>query len=149
MTIVIWTCCVVIALSLTSRAEASEDSVYTSFFSNDAAGGYDVTAYFDKGAPEKGDSRFMTAYNGADWLFSSQENLDKFVANPEKYAPQYGGYCAWAVAKGELYKGDPLHWSVVDGKLYLNYDQSVQDRWLKDVPGFISSADSRWPTVLN
>ena len=137
------------ATAFNSQAHAAEDPVYTSFFSNQAAGGYDVTAYFTENKPVEGSSKYSTEYMGADWLFASQENLDKFLADPEKYAPKYGGYCAWAVAKGDLYKGDPLHWSIHEGSLYLNYDKSVKDKWLKDKEGFIQSANSQWPNILN
>ncbi|MEL7173254.1 MAG: YHS domain-containing (seleno)protein, partial [Pseudomonadota bacterium] len=85
---------------------------------------------------------------GATWRFSSAENRDLFVENPEKYAPQYGGYCAWAVAQGYTAATDPEAWAIVDDKLYLNYNKSVQAKWEKDVPGHIASADGNWPTVL-
>ena len=80
--------------------------------------------------------------------FSSEENLNLFLANPAKYAPQYGGYCAWAVAQGQTAKGDARRWAVVDGKLYLNYNKGIQKRWNKDRAGFIASGDENWPTVL-
>ena len=124
------------------------DPVYTGFLSNKAVSGYDPVAFFTDGKPIKGDSKFQTEYNGADWYFASQEHLDMFKENPEKYAPQYGGFCAWAVAaKHSRAPGDPEYWKIVDGKLYLNYDKSVQQKWLEDVPGFIQEADKYWPTL--
>ncbi|WP_281645082.1 YHS domain-containing (seleno)protein [Parendozoicomonas sp. Alg238-R29] len=123
----------------------SADKIYTSFFSNKAVGGYDTVAYFEKGRPVEGKSRFSYEWNGAKWLFSSKENLETFKKAPEVYAPQYGGHCAWAVAaKKDLVKGDPKYWRIVDGRLYLNYDQSVQQQWEKDIPGFIEKGNKNW-----
>ncbi len=126
---------------------ASADKIYTTGFwgIGKAVGGYDTVAYFTEGKPVKGNSKFSYEWNKAKWLFSSQENLDLFKATPPEYAPQYGGHCAWAVAaKNDLVKGDPNFWKIVDGKLYLNYDDSVQKMWLKDIPGFIFGADNNW-----
>ncbi|MGI9311627.1 MAG: YHS domain-containing (seleno)protein, partial [bacterium] len=100
-------------------------------------------------APVKGKKNFKTQYMDANWLFASQENLDKFLAEPEKYAPQYGGYCAWAVAQGKTASGDPLLWTVHDDKLYLNYDQEINERWRADMENFIVAGDGNWPAVLN
>ena len=140
---------VFLALSLSTVAWAAKDPVYTGFLSNTAAGGYDVTAYFSEGKPVEGDSKFHTEYMGAEWHFASRENLDKFLAEPEKYTPQYGGYCAWAAANGYTAKGDPNHWAVHNGKLYLNYDGKVQATWNTDRDGFITRADANWPAILD
>lgn len=113
-----------------------------------AINGYDAVSYFTDGKPVKGSDQYTTDYNGAQWAFTSQENLEAFKENPEKYAPQYGGYCAWATAQGYTASGDPEVWKVVDGKLYLNYDKSVQKKWNKDIPGFIEQANANWPGVL-
>ncbi len=129
-------------------AYADKDAVYTGRFSNVALQGYDTVAYFTVGEPTKGDSDFSTTYEGAEFHFASQENLDLFLADPAKYAPQYGGYCAWAVAQGQTAKGDARRWAVVDGKLYLNYNKGIQKKWDKDRAGFITGADTNWPTVL-
>jgi len=88
-------------------------------------------------------------YMGAEWKFSTQANLDLFTANPEAFAPQYGGYCAWALAKGKLAKGRPEHWSVEDGKLYLNFNKKIKKRWEKDKVNFIVQGDENWPSVLD
>ncbi|MEM9765532.1 MAG: YHS domain-containing (seleno)protein [Pseudomonadota bacterium] len=128
-------------------ATASEDPIYQSFLGT-AIDGTDPVAYFTEGKPVEGSSDFTHEWNGATWRFSSAENRDLFVENPEKYAPQYGGYCAWAVAQGYTAATDPEAWAIVDDKLYLNYNQDVQARWNKDIPGFIASADGNWPTVL-
>lgn len=132
-----------------NAAFARSAEVYTGTFSSLAVGGYDAVAYFKAGRPTQGVAQFETAYKGATWRFASKENLDAFKANPGAYAPQYGGYCAWAVSQGYTASGDPNYWKIVDGKLYLNYDRSVQTKWEKDIPGFIAKADKNWPGVLN
>jgi len=137
-----------ILMSLSTTVAADEDPIYTSFFSNIAVGAYDPVAYFEEGRPVEGDSEFSTEHMGAEFRFSNAQNLEAFLANPAAYAPQYGGYCAWAVSQGNLAKGDPDHWKIVDGKLYLNYSKSIQTRWQKDIPGFIVKADTNWPSVL-
>jgi|TARA_R100001129_G_scaffold179807_2_gene157115 YHS domain-containing protein len=139
---------VTIALLYTTSALASESPVYTGLLSNTGAGGYDTVSYFESGQPTKGSSEYTTQYQGATWRFANAENLARFKENPERFAPVYGGYCAWAVSQGDLAKGDPKHWNIRDGRLYLNYNQSVQDQWLEDPDGFIRQADANWPTVL-
>ncbi|MEE9330491.1 MAG: YHS domain-containing (seleno)protein [Parvularculaceae bacterium] len=125
------------------------DPVYTKRGSNSAAGGYDVVAYFTQSAAVKGNAEFVTNYNGAEWSFSSAENLASFKSNPTNYAPQYGGYCAWALAQGKLAAGKPKFWTIEGGKLYLNYSKGIQKKWLKDMPGFIAKADANWPAILD
>ena len=137
------------ALLAAAPALAKEPPVYTALFSRAAAGGHDVVAYFSEGRPVPGDRRFVHAWNGAEWRFASAANRDAFAAAPEKYAPQYGGYCAWAVSQGYTASGDPQYWKIVDGKLYLNYDAGVQQKWERDIPGFIAAANRNWPTVLD
>ena len=136
-------------LLVTPAAYAGKDPIYTKSFNNNAAGGYDVVSYFEGGDPVKGNKEFKASHLGADFLFSSQENLDKFTANPDSYVPQYGGYCAWAMADGKFFKGDPKQWTVLDGKLYLNYSDKIQAKWKADPQGFIESADSKWPEILD
>lgn len=137
------------AAALPAGAAHAEDLIYTGLFSNTAVGGYDTVAYHTTGAPVRGDRAFTTQWRGAEWRFASQDNLDLFLANPEAYAPAYGGYCAWAMAEGYTAKGDPNIWSIVDGVLYLNFDRTVQDRWETDIPGFIARADANYPFILN
>ena len=132
---------------LTATSANATAPIYTGFFSNQAVSGYDTVAYFTDGKPVKGNSSITHEYMGAVWQFASEDNKAKFIADPEKYAPQYGGYCAWAVSQGYTASGDPKYWKIVDGKLYLNYDASVQKRWEKDIPGFISAADKNWPGI--
>jgi YHS domain-containing protein len=129
-------------------AQAREPEIYTGLFSSLAVGGYDPVAYFKVNKPVQGKAEFATEYKGATWRFSSAENLAAFKANPGAYAPQYGGYCAWAVSQGYTASGDPQFWKIVNGKLYLNYDRDVQTKWEKDIPGFIAKADKNWPGVL-
>jgi len=116
---------------------------------NVAVSGYDTVSYFQgNGTPVKGDARFTVKYNGAEWHFANQANADKFKADPEAYAPQYGGHCAWALgANGALAPGDPTLYKIVDGKLYLNFNKSVQQMWLKDIAGFITKANSAWTGI--
>ena len=130
-------------------AAAAEKPVHTGWFSDLAVSGYDPVAYFREGKPVMGQKTFAHKWNGATWQFASAENRDAFVAAPEKYAPAYGGYCAWAVAQGYTASGDPLVWNIVGGKLYLNYNKDVQANWAKDIPGHIVRADKNWPTVLD
>ncbi len=123
------------------------DPVYSDFLGK-AIRGYDPVAYFTQSKPVKGDSDFTYRWNDAKWYFSSAENRDAFVKKPEKFAPQYGGYCAWAVSKGYTAKIDPNAWNIHDGKLYLNYSKSVQASWQQDIPGNIASGDKNWPKLL-
>lgn len=132
-----------------TAAGAAEPEIFTGRFSDLAVGGYDAVAYFEAGAPVKGAKEFAFEYEGATWLFSSAENLEQFKEDPDAYAPQYGGYCAWAVAQGYTAPGNPKNWTVRGGKLYLNYDNGVQKKWLQDPDGFIAKADANWPAVLD
>ncbi len=126
---------------------ADKAPVYTSWKNNVAVGGYDAVSFF-KNKPLEGNSDFSYAYKGAEWHFSSEANRDLFKANPEAFAPQYGGYCAWAVAGGKLAKGSPKHWTIEDGRLYLNYNGKVKERWLADKAARIAQADKIWPGIL-
>ncbi len=123
--------------------------VYTSLFSDAAIKGYDTVAYHTQRAAIKGSKAYTHQWKGATWRFVSAENRDRFASMPEKYAPQYGGYCAWAVSQGTTAGVDPKLFKIVDGKLYLNYDQTIQTKWEKDIPGNIQKADRNWPGVLN
>ncbi|MEM6534644.1 MAG: YHS domain-containing (seleno)protein [Pseudomonadota bacterium] len=129
-------------------AHADKAPVYTAWNSNVAVQGYDPVAYFTEREPVKGSKDYSTDYNGAEFRFASAENLATFEADPEAYAPQYGGYCAWAVAQDKTAKGSAQHWAIVDGKLYLNFNKKIQSTWNEDREGFITSADANWPTVL-
>ncbi len=126
---------------------SAEPPVYTAPFSNVAVQGHDVVAYFTGGKPVKGSSKFAATHQSAVFYFASAANRDAFKANPAKYAPQYGGYCAWAVSQGYHAKGDARFWKIVEGKLYLNYNAAVQKDWEADTKGFIASADTQWPKI--
>lgn len=109
--------------------------------------GYDTVAYFTKGQPTKGSQQYTATYKNAIYQFSSANNRDLFQANPAKYAPQFGGYCAFGVTKGRKFDTDPTAWRVVDGKLYLNLNHDVQKIWSQDVPGYITTAVETWPNI--
>jgi len=137
-----------VALSISS-AFARSPEIYTATFSSLAAGGYDTVAYFKQGKPVVGSAQFTMDWKGATWRFASKENLEAFRANPTAFAPQFGGYCAWAVAHNYTASGDPLVWKLVDGKLYLNYDRDVQAQWEKDIPRYIADGNKNWPSALD
>ncbi|NNE58015.1 MAG: hypothetical protein HKN36_07910 [Hellea sp.] len=130
-----------------SVAIAESDPIYTKWLSNEAVGGYDVVSFY-AGKPLDGKDRFMIIHQGAEWRFSTRANLDLFKINPDAFIPQYGGYCAWAIARGKLAKGSPENWHVRDGKLYLIFNDRIQDQWQRDIPGFIGRADRNWPQIL-
>ena len=129
-------------------AFAESDPIYTTKKSNVAADGYDVLSFFS-GEPQVGNASFSTEYEGATWYFVSEANRDEFVSNPSAFAPQYGGYCAWALAKNKLARGNPKYWHVEDGRLYFNYNARIQRKWDKKRGEFIEKADGHWPTVLD
>ena len=110
--------------------------------------GYDSVAYFVDNKSVKGKEEFSTDWNGAKWLFFSKANLDLFKANPEKYAPQYGGYCAYGVAVDNLVSIEPDKFTIINGKLYLNYDADVQSTWRKSPEKYITEADKKFNTLL-
>ncbi len=128
---------------------ARSPEIFTGLLSSTAVGGHDPVAYFTDGRPIEGKSEFSFSWKGVTWRFANAKNRDVFKADPVAYAPQYGGYCAWAVSQGYTAKGDPKHWKVVNGKLYLNYNAQVHRDWERDVPGHITKADKNWPKVLN
>lgn len=105
--------------------------------------GWDVVSYFD-GKPLVGKAEFVHEWNGAKWRFASAAHRDAFVAHPEKYAPQYGGHCAYGLAKGKLVPSDPEAWKIVGGKLYLNYDRDIQKTWEKKEAQYIVEANAEW-----
>lgn len=144
---------------------AAVDQVYKARGSELALEGYDAVAYFDKkavvidddgvettvvtepGRAVPGLARYGARWRGAVWYFSTRENYDIFMADARSYAPQYGGYCAYAVAKGGSARGDPEQWSVVDGRLYLNINREIKEKWLRDAPAYIEQADAWWPLL--
>jgi len=129
-------------------ASAQVAPVFTGIVKGVAVGGYDPVAYFTAGKPVRGSKDITHTHEGATWRFASEANRAAFMADPAKYAPQYGGYCAWAVSQGYTAKGDPNAWKIVGDKLYLNYNRSVQRSWEKNAAGNITKADANWPKVL-
>ncbi|WP_417669380.1 YHS domain-containing (seleno)protein [Roseibium sp.] len=109
--------------------------------------GFDPVSYFTGGSPEAGKVNLTAEYNGAVYRFTTESNRDTFKADPAKYAPQYGGYCAMGTAMGLKLDGDPNVWKIVDGKLYLNLNQAVSSRWHDDIPGNIDTADVKWDEI--
>jgi len=130
-------------IALVPPVEAGE--IYATGKKNVAIEGTDPVAYFTQSSVVTGTEDFVVTWRDAEWRFSSQQNLDLFQSDPEAYAPQYGGYCAWAVSRGYTAEIDPEAWRIVDNKLYLNYSKSVQKDWEEDVPGNIQKGDSNWP----
>ena len=109
--------------------------------------GFDPVAYFTESQPTKGSKEYTATYKNAIYQFSSAENRDLFKAAPAKYAPQFGGFCAFGVTKGRKFDTDPTAWRVVDGKLYLNLNHNVQKDWLKDIPGYITVGNETWTNI--
>lgn len=133
-------------LSFNSLAKAP---IYTGYFSSDAVSGYDTVAYFTQSKAVKGLKKFNYEYQGEDWYFSNSQHLALFKQDPEKYAPQYGGYCAFAVAQNDTASADPTQWTIENGKLYLNYNADIKQQWSANKLHFIQQADQNWPAVLN
>ena len=106
--------------------------------------GYDTVAYFKASKALKGNESFTFPWHGMTWHFSTKENRDLFAASPEKYAPQYDGYCAWAMTESRKAITDPEVWKIVDGKLYLNCSREAYEKWSRDIPGNIKKADMNW-----
>ena len=134
---------VVIIPALSLFAQKSE----TFIESGKAIRGYDPVAYFTENKPVKGTEKFVYNWNNADWYFSSQKNLELFKVAPEKYAPQYGGYCAYGLSEGHKAPTDADAWTVVSGKLYLNYNLDVKKEWSKNRSQRIEKADANWPKI--
>ena len=136
-----------VALSLLPVLSAWADSGQVFSTRDGAIRGYDPVAYHTEQKPVKGSKEFTLDYNGATWRFSSAGNLELFRADPEKYAPAYGGYCAFGMSRGYAVDTDPRAFTIVEGKLYLNHNLSVRRTWSKDIPGNIAKADANWPSV--
>ena len=109
--------------------------------------GYDPVAYFTAGKPVEGDAKFTKVHAGGIYRFASEKNRDDFAANPAKYAPEFGGFCAYGASVGKKFDGDPTAWKIVENKLYLNLNKDVQRKWLEDTAGFIKVADEQWPEI--
>ncbi|GKS59562.1 hypothetical protein YTPLAS18_30890 [Nitrospira sp.] len=111
--------------------------------------GYDPVSYFTDGKPMRGSGYHVTEHDGVTYAFTNEKHRKLFAENPLKYLPAYGGFCAYGVAVGKKFVADPEVWKVVDGKLYLNLDKGIQEKWEKDVPGHITKADVNWADIKN
>jgi len=121
---------------------------YNTLHAGLGAKGYDVVAYFTDAKPTPGSERISAEHGGVKWQFATRENRDRFVANPARYAPQYGGFCAWGVANAKLFDVDPVGgWQVVDDKLYLNFNADINATFAGDTRGFIAKAERHWPVL--
>jgi YHS domain-containing protein len=130
-----------LTLAAFSSAAFSEDPIETGTFNNKAIYGYDTVAYFTQGKPVKSEENITSEWRGATWHFSSAEHKTMFDTSPEKFAPQYGGYCSYAMSKGKFVGIDEDAFTIYQDKLYLNYSKGVREDWLEDTDGFIKLAD--------
>jgi YHS domain-containing protein len=140
-------CAVVILFTVTSPVQAL-DKINTTFFGNLAVQGYDTVAYFTQNKAVEGSERFQYQWQGVNWRFSSAQHLGLFKADPAAYAPQYGGYCAYAVSHNDTASIEPEQFTVLKGKLYLNYSRNINNEWSEDREGYIKLADKNWPLLL-
>lgn len=135
-----------LAALLTRPAMAASPEVFSE--GGIAIRGADPVAYFTQGAPVQGDAAHALMWRGTTWHFASADNMETFMGDPEAYAPQYGGYCAFAMSKGSIATSVPEAWTVHDGKLFLNYSVNVRQVWSEDIPGNIELANGYWPSIL-
>ena len=128
---------------------ASATAQHIKYYSKEgtAIKGYDVVAYFLQQDATEGSDHFSLDWSGSKWKFISQANLDSFKQDPLKYAPQYGGYCAYGLSENHKSPTDPKAWTIVNNKLYLNYNPKVKEMWLRDTTGKIKAADGYWPAL--
>ena len=134
-----------LAFFILVNVHAQKSAVYVA--GGKAIKGYDPVAFFADSKPVMGRDSLTLAWNGANWFFADRAHLESFRATPEKYAPQYGGYCAYGTSQGHKAPTEVDTWSVVDGKLYFNYNKKVKELWVKDQPGLIRKADANWPMI--
>lgn len=109
--------------------------------------GYDPVAYFTDSQATPGNWKITATHNDATYRFISEEHKEAFLANPDAYLPQYGGYCAFGAAMGYKFDGDPQQWKVVDGELFLNLSADIQEKWSEDIPGYVAKADTNWTEI--
>lgn len=131
--------------AMSSVAQAGED--VNADKTGVAIGGYDPVAYFTDGKPVKGSFQIASTHGGATYWFASKEHKALFDASPEKYTPQFGGYCAFGVSIAKKLNGDPMVWKIVDGKLYLNVNSAIAEKFNENVSGVIAGADAKWPAI--
>ena len=131
-----------IAISVAATAGAERLNVSTT-----GVNGYDLVSFHQAKKPLRGNGNYVAEYQGVTYLFANEANKQAFQGNPKNYLPAYGGYCAYGIAVGKKFVGDPDVWKIVDGKLYLNLDTSIQDVWNKNVEGNIAKADQNWSKI--
>jgi YHS domain-containing protein len=141
-------CLLVLTAGLAAQAHAQSKTLLNLDKSGLAVQGYDVVAYFTDGKPAKGNAQFASSYGGGTYHFASAEHKATFDKEPAKYAPQFGGYCAWAVSKNSLAKIEPDAFQIVGGRLLLQYDKSIRDKFSKDTAGNLVKADGNWPGLV-
>ena len=110
--------------------------------------GFDTVAWFSESRPRRGIAVHGAMWRGVAWHFASAETLARFEAQPEAFAPAFGGFCAFGVARGYKVDIDPEAWHIRADRLYLNYDRGVQRQWLRDMPGYITAAEANWPRLM-
>jgi YHS domain-containing protein len=130
-------------------ATAAQTAALARDFTHSTPGlsGYDPVAYFTDGKPMKGSGFHTAVHEGVTYAFASEEHLKQFQADPQKFLPAYGGYCAYGLAVGKKFVADPEVWRIVRGKLYLNLDKSIQGKWEKNIEGYIQQADANWSKI--
>ena len=138
---------VVAVLALLATVASTSAIARDYMHSTPGIGGYDPVSYFTEGKPQRGSGYHVADYKGVTYAFASEEHKDMFQDNPQKYAPAYGGWCAYGVAVGKKFVADPEVWKVVNGKLYLNLDRAIQSKWKKDIPGYIKTANKNWTEI--
>jgi YHS domain-containing protein len=139
---------IVIILSLTACAAHAQKASAAFFHENGVAlKGYDVVSYFQTDAPQKGDKAYQFEWGGVTWHFSNLQNLEQFKEDPARFTPQYGGWCAYGMSNNYKAPTDPVAWTIIDNKLYLNYNRKVQEEWSKKTEEFINRADRNWEVL--
>lgn len=134
-----------VMLLATFSAKAQQSEIFAT--NGKAIKGYDAVAFFKQAKPVKGFDSLSYTYKGVQWIFSSRENMEAFTKNPEHYAPQYGGYCAYGASQGHKAPTETDTWTIVNDMLYFNYNAKVKDMWVKDQPAFIEEANKQWPMI--
>jgi len=132
----------------TALSASAAKPINQTFFGSKAIDGYDTVAYHTQGQPVKGSKSYSYAWKGANWLFSSADNRALFKANPDKFAPQFGGYCAWAAASNKIADANPTLWDIYEGNLYLNYNTKTHNEWRLDKAGMVTRANANWPSLI-
>nr|WP_175582294.1 YHS domain-containing (seleno)protein [Phaeobacter sp. HF9A] len=141
-------CVAVALLTLATGMRAEAGTLYISAEDGVAIGGYDPVSFFVAEGPTRGERSHAVMWKGAIWLFHSAEHRSRFESNPRAYAPRYGGHCAYGIAKGRIYHGDPQAWEIVDGRLYLFHNPRAEELWMAQQQGMIEAAREVWPQIM-